>query len=141
MEKTMDLPTETNQSTPIGFADEDQISADALPYIRTVIANGCIKLYGDYTFRPKEAVLREEAADIFGALIDGAISAGKSESFSDFKEISTHFEANAKKIVDYSIMIGYPDGTFRPKQNLTREELALILFRITQKDNLIQRKP
>ena len=56
--------------------------------------------------------------------------------FSDFNTISTYFEANAKKLVDLEIMIGYPDDTFRPKQGLTREELALILYRFTQNENL-----
>ncbi len=134
------IPTEPYEEAALGFSDENKISEETLPYIRAVIANGHIKLHSDYTFRPEEAVSREETADIFGSILKGAVSAGKSESFSDFSEISAHFEVNAKKAVDYDIMIGYPDGTFRPKQSLTREELALILFRITQKDNLIQRK-
>ena len=32
-------------------------------------------------------------------------------------------------------MIGYTDGTFRPKQVLTREELALILYRLLSAEN------
>jgi hypothetical protein len=36
-------------------------------------------------------------------------------------------------------MIGYPDGTFLPKNELTREELALILYRLTQNEHFTKR--
>ena len=98
-----------------------------------------MKLFSDYTFRAEESITREETADIIGALFSGAISAGKSNNFSDFNEISAHFYENAKKTVDHGIMIGYPDGTFLPKNELTREELALILYRLTQNEHFIQR--
>ena len=94
-----------------------------------------MKLQSGYVFHPDDFITREETADIFGALCTAAISAGKSESFSDFDTISTYFEPNAKKLVDFEIMIGYTDGTFRPKQILTREELALILYRLSTAEN------
>ena len=133
------LPSKDYENAPLGFADEQSISKETLLYIRAVVAGGHIKLHSDYPFRPYADISREEAADIFGSLLSGAVSSGKSEAFSDFDQISSHFIENAKKTVDYSIIIGYPDGTFQPKNALTREELALILYRLTQKDYLIKR--
>ena len=127
------------ESTEVGFADEYKIPAKDLPYVRAAVANGYIKLYGDYTFRPDTTVSREETADIIGSLFSGAISAGKSESFSDFEKVSEHFLTNAKKTVDHGIMIGYPDGTFLPQNELTREELALILHRLTKNEHFTKR--
>ncbi len=129
------LDIKKHTDTPFGFADEDDIEKDDLPYIRAALAGGYIKLYSDYTFRANEPISREETADIFGALCKIAIAAGKSDQFSDFGSISRHFESNAKKLIDLDIMIGYPDGTFRPKRALSREELALILYRIIQNEN------
>ena len=123
------------EKTEIGFADEAEIDTSLRPYIRAALATGLMKLQSGYVFHPDDFITREETADIFGALCTAAISAGKSESFSDFDTISTYFEPNAKKLVDFEIMIGYTDGTFRPKQILTREELALILYRLSTAEN------
>lgn len=137
--RLMDLSVKQYENTEVGFADEYKIAASDLPYIRTAVAGGYMKLYSDYTFRPESEVTREETADIIGALFSGAVSAGKSKNFSDFNAVSAHFLENAKKTVDYSIMIGYPDGTFLPKNALTREELALILYRLTQNEHFTKR--
>lgn len=119
----------------IGFADEAAISASLLPYVRAALSHGLMKLYSDYRFDAERHLTREEAADIVGALCTAEISAGKSEAFSDFESINVYFEKNAKKAVDFEIMIGYTDGTFRPKSDLTREELALILYRLRNTKN------
>lgn len=131
----LELDVKKYVTTEIGFADEAEIDKEILPYIRAAVSGGYIKLNSDYTFRANDYISREEAADIFGALCTIAVSAGKHERFSDFESISPHFEANAKKLIDLEIMIGYPDDTFRPKNILTREELALILYRMTQNEN------
>ncbi len=125
------LCPKTTNNIALGFADEDAIPEDALPAIRTALANGYMKLHHDYAFHPESDVSREEMADIVGTLLTGEISAGKAESFSDFHEVSPYFLHNAKKAVDHGIMIGMPDGTFQPKKSLTRAELALILLRLS----------
>lgn len=43
------------------------------------------------------------------------------------------------RCVDVGIMSGYPDGTFKPKQQITREEMASIASRITFQACLIGR--
>lgn len=126
----MNIDVKAYETTALGFADETQIPKDDLPYIRAALSKGYIKLNSDYTFRADSPITREEAADIISLTCTPILSAGKSERFTDFKEISPHFESGAKKTVDLEIMIGYPDDTFRPKSNLTREELALILHRL-----------
>ncbi len=120
------------KNTEIGFADEAQISQDVLPYVRAALAGGYIKLFSDYTYRADNPVSREEAADIFAPLCNISVSAGKSENFPDFGEVSLYFKDNVKKIVDLDIMIGYPDGMLRPKNTITREELAMVLYRFAR---------
>lgn len=135
----LSLPVKQYAETPLGFADEATIPEADLPYIRAVLAEGYIRLFGDYTFRANDVLSREETADIFGSLLSGAVSTGKSEALTDFEAVSAHFKENAKKAVDYGIMIGYPDGTFRPKEALTRKELALLLHRLLQNEHFIKR--
>jgi hypothetical protein len=116
--------------TPLGFADEAQISPEDLKYIRAALSGGYIKLFSDYTYRASHAVTREEAADIFAPLCKTSASTGKSGSFSDFSEVGAYFEESVRKLVDLEILIGYPDGTLRPKSEITREELAMLLYRL-----------
>lgn len=116
--------------TPLGFADEAQIPPEDLKYIRAALSGGYIKLFSDYTYRASHAVTREEAADIFAPLCKTSASTGKSGSFSDFSEVGAYFEESVRKLVDLEILIGYPDGTLRPKSEITREELAMLLYRL-----------
>ena len=128
----LDIDIKEYENVTLGFADEEQISAELLPYVRAALSGGYIKLFSDYTYRVGNSVSREEIADIFAPLCKTGASAGKSENFTDFNEVSIYFEDHVKKIVDLDVMIGYPDGTFRPKDAITREELALVLYRFAQ---------
>ena len=125
---------ENAPKTPLGFADESTLDEEALPAVKLMLAGGHMVLRADYTFGAEDGITREEAAQIFGALIDKEISAGKEENFSDFSEIGDYFLTDATRTVDFEIMIGYEDGTFRPKNILTREELALILYRLAHNE-------
>lgn len=124
------LELEEYADTPLGFADEAQIPSEDLKYIRAALSGGYIKLFSDYRYRASHAVTREEAADIFAPLCKTSASTGKSGSFSDFSEVGIYFEESVKKLVDLEILIGYPDGTLRPKSEITREELAMLLYRL-----------
>ena len=125
---------ENAPKTPLGFADESTLDEEALPAVKLMLAGGHMMLRADYTFGADDGITREEVAQIFGALIDKEISAGKSEKFSDFSEVGDYFLADATRTVDFEIMIGYEDGTFRPKNTITREELALILYRLAHNE-------
>ncbi len=131
----LEINPDKYRNTEIGFADEATTNAAALPAIRAALANGLMMLSSEYRFDAETTIPREEAAFLFGALCRAEISAGKDEGFEDFREIDTFFLSNAKKAVDFEIMIGYTDGMFHPKNALTREELALVLTRLSQSQN------
>lgn len=48
----------------------------------------------------------------------------------NFTDIGTLYAADIKNLVDLDIISGYPDGTFRPKNNITRAEIAALITRI-----------
>ena len=119
------------EKTALGFADEAQIPAEEIAYIRAALAGGYIKLLSDYTYRRDSPLTREEAADIFAPLCKVSASTGKSGNFSDFNEVGIYFEESVRKLVDLELLIGYPDGKLRPKNDITREELAMLLYRLS----------
>jgi len=127
----LDLDSGQYDEVTLGFADEASIPAQDLAYIRAALAGGYVKLFSDYTYRASSPVARAEAADVFAPLCPTAVSAGKSKNFSDFSDVGPYFEDSVKKLVDLEIMIGYPDGTLRPRNAITREELAMVLYRLS----------
>lgn len=127
----LDLDCSEYEDTALGFADEAQLPSGSAPYIRAALAGGYIKLFSDYTYRRDSPVTREEAADIFAPLCAMSASTGKSGNFSDFNEVGIYFEDSVRKLVDLELLIGYPDGKLRPKNDITREELAVLLYRLS----------
>lgn len=119
------------ENATLGFADEAQIPSEDIAVIRAALAGGYIKLFSDYTYRRDSPLTREETADIFAPLCKMSASTGKSGNFSDFDEVSIYFDDSVKKLVDLELLIGYPDGKIRPKNDITREELAMLLYRLS----------
>lgn len=121
-------------------SDADMISEQYLPYVRAAVARGLFPLYADgseYRFAPTEGVSREEASYIASALCSSYISSSKAESFPDFEDTNEAFRAAMKRVVAYGIIIGYPDGTLRPQNIISHEELALMLSRMRENKNFI----
>ena len=92
---------------------------------------GIITGYPDGTFKPNKPITRAEFAAI-AARFDETQS-GKSATFSD---VIGHWAAKEIGIAYYNDWIkGYPDGTFKPDQNITRAEAMTLINRV------LERKP
>ena len=50
--------------------------------------------------------------------------------------VGSEYEESVREITDFGIMTGYPDSTFRAKENITRAEFAVILTRLTAIDHI-----
>ena len=82
-------------------------------------------------FMPDEPVTRGEAAQILTALLDGEQTVSASGNvFSDVPaDIPVCSAVETARA--FGIMNGYPDGTFRPDQPVTRAEFAQALYCLT----------
>lgn len=99
--------------------------------ISTMSALGIITGYPDGTFKPNKPITRAEFAAI-AARFDETQS-GKSATFSD---VIGHWAVKEIGIAYYNDWIkGYPDGTFKPDQNITRAEAMTLINRV------LERKP
>ena len=99
--------------------------------ISTMSALGIITGYPDGTFKPNKPITRAEFAAI-AARFDETQS-GKSATFS---AVLGHWAAKEIGIAYYNDWIkGYPDGTFKPDQNITRAEAMTLINRV------LERKP
>jgi hypothetical protein len=113
-------------SAPTKIAQASDVAGNwAEPFIRVLVEKDIIKGYPDGTFRPDQPINRAE----FAALLNRAFSLAPATSTRKFKDIPKKFWATEviQKAVASGFMIGYPNGTFAPKQNITRIQSLVAL--------------
>ena len=105
--------------------DSKQWYASAIGYAKTM---GIIDGYGDGTFRPGQPITRAEASRI---LADTAqLSASNFGTFSDV-DPDTWYAKYVEALAEAGVADGYEDGTFRPKNYITRAEATKLIVQIT----------
>ena len=94
--------------------------------ISRLIKDGAVSGYGDYTFRPNQALTRAEAA----ALISNAFKLRNTMLPSYTDVARTHWAyASIGLGTRAGVLSGYEDGSFRPDQSVTRAEMAVMIGR------------
>ena len=95
-------------------------------YIEELYDQGLTGGYPDGTFRPENRVTRAEMA-VF--LLNGmGVSAPPMNGSHPFSDIAGHWaETFIEELYDQGITGGYPDGTYRPQNQVTRAEMAVFL--------------
>lgn len=81
--------------------------------------------YPDGTFRPENGVTRGEAAAMLARLIDPARAYYEKSSFKDVR--GKWYEHEVAYLEKEGMMKGYPDGTFKPEEKMTRGEFASMM--------------
>ncbi|OPX90751.1 MAG: Cellulosome-anchoring protein precursor [Pelotomaculum sp. PtaB.Bin104] len=61
------------------------------------------------------------------------INSTSAKTFSDLDTLKTSEQAFIIAVANADLMSGYPDGTFRPQESLTRAEMAVILSRLVDR--------
>ena len=93
-------------------------------WLETDEHNAYLSGYPDSTFRADRNMTRAEVAQMFYALLlDKNVTITK--SFSDVPDDAWYATA-VKTLASLGMMDGYPDGTFRPDEPITRAEFATV---------------
>jgi S-layer homology domain len=97
----------------------------AEPFIRVLVEKEIIKGYPDGTFKPDQPINRAE----FAALLNRAFSLPAATSTRKFKDVPSKYWATEviQKAASAGFIAGYPNGTFAPKQNITRIQSLVAL--------------
>ena len=88
---------------------------------------GLIKGISSNQFGPDYSVTREQAATLIGRAL-GLNGTERKTKFSDVSS-SSYSSGYIQSAVDKGIITGYPDGSFKPRQTMTRGEMAFLLSR------------
>jgi len=85
-------------------------------------------------FRPDDRISREEMAVIIARYLtarDGVdVSTYEHVKFTDSNNVSEWAVSSVSYLATKGIILGYPDGDYRPKQEITREEAVAIIARV-----------
>lgn len=95
-------------------------------YIQYAVKNGLLSGYPDGTFRPNAIVTRGQMAIFLSRSFD--FEPNPTETFKDVGRNMKAFEA-IQMMVGANVTAGFPDGTFRPNNQLTRGQVAAFLNR------------
>ena len=110
-----------------GYAEKDQIN--------TLAAYGLLGGYGDGTFRPDASISRAEFCAMLGNLLDLYTPAVTQSNFDDVAP-DAWYSGVVHAMHELGYLGGYGDGTFRPEQTITQEEMVSILSKVAPKLNM-----
>lgn len=99
----------------------------AKEYIERASAMGLIQGYPDGSFKPNQPVTRAEFTSMLNRTL-GNMGMGNN-IFSDISPAKWYY-SDVLKAVRAAYVAGFPDSTFRPEQNISRQEAAAMLARI-----------
>lgn len=92
---------------------------------------GIFNGYPDGMFKPERKLERMHAATIFANLL--GLDASETVPFSDVKSYDSETTAQLGAMYEAGLIRGYPNGTFGPRQPITRANFALIALRAFEK--------
>jgi hypothetical protein len=118
-------------STPPPVAiDTSGVSPDtrghwAEQYVALLSRRGTIGGFPDGTFKPNDYITRAQ----FAAIASRALSLPPAGRHAEFKDVpQKYWAANAiSQVSDAGLVTGFPDGTFRPEDKITRAQALVIL--------------
>ena len=90
---------------------------------------GYFKGTTDTTASPRKPVTREQATVLLGRSLMLDDDPGASMDFTDSNSLGTWSRGIIRSAVAEKIVSGYADGSFRPKQNITRGQMAVLLVK------------
>lgn len=93
--------------------------------INAVVKKGVMQGYPDGSFKPNNPITRAEFAQMLMPIDK------KSSGVAPFEDVKGHWgEPAINQAYGNGRILGYPDGTFKPNNNITRAEAATILNRM-----------
>lgn len=101
--------------------------------VDTFVKLGVVTGYADGSFHPNASITRAEFATLIAKVFDLSSSQGSAMS-----DVSGHWaEASIRSLQGKGVLSGYPDGTFKPNQEIKRSEMIAIISRIMDLTNVI----
>lgn len=105
-----------------------------LDYIKLLVSKGILNGKSSTVFDPEGQVTRAEFIKML-VLAEGKDSKGNGLGFHDVSEEDWYYDYIMLG-TENAYVSGYPDGTFRPDEYISRQDIALIISRAVEGDKL-----
>ena len=130
--RVLNLGLKEDPASP--FTDVGSAHQWASANIEIARQHGLMKGTSATTFEPGKALTREEMAAILNRLIGEQFPEGVQAKlmFKDQNQISEWAYASIVHMSENYVFSGYEDGTFKPKKEINRAEMAALLERIAK---------
>lgn len=116
-----------NEAGPVRFQDVPSTAWYA-DDIAIAYNAGCFSGTSDTTAAPNDNLTREQAMVLLARNMRLDAVPGEVTEFNDGNDFSAFSKGYVKAAVQQGLVSGYPDGTFRPKNRITRGEMAQLLY-------------
>ncbi len=126
------LQLDTSQEISLPYQDRLDIPGWSLGAIRAVYASGIMTgqdVKGELYFYPRSNISRQEAMAVIGRILTDKYPSEEQE-FTDAEQISAWAKEHVERLVTLGLVSGYEDDTIKPLANITRAEIAKILFNL-----------
>ena len=91
-----------------------------------------INVFGD-SFHPDQFIAREEVVAAIHATLKNSGKLKEASESVNFRDLeASRFPDSIRYCVKQGFIKGYPDGTFKPNNNITRAEIAAILVEVVE---------
>lgn len=122
-----DVKVEANTNK---FSDISHLNSETVKKIDKLVEMDVIAGYTDGTFRPNENVTRGQ----FAAFIARALELPTPKTPKKFSDVNTRVSTydGIIKAAGAGIIMGYANGSFKPNENISRGDMAIMLDRALQ---------
>ena len=134
-DKTNKDDTTTTVTHKFKFSDVPSDTTEAGKAIYALSDMGAISGYTDGTFLPGKQITRAE----FTRIAVSALGIYKEDAQTELLDIANDawYRSYVASAVNNGLISGYPDGTFKPDNQITRAEVMTIIWRIMSSNNVL----
>ena len=119
-----------NNSSSVSYKDTKGHWAEK--YISNISELGIVEGYGNGTFKPNQKVTRAEVAKVISKVLKLKNEQFKIVEITGFKDVlRTHWAYEyIEELTSKNVINGYTDGTYRAESEVTRAEIAKIIYKV-----------
>lgn len=117
------------QDVVLPFADADQLSSYAVTAVKALYSLGIAtgsSSGGKLWFCPFESITRAQASAMIARALN--VSSDETPDFTDLASFPSYAPPCVSALYELGIVGGFKDGTFRPRNNITREQICKMLY-------------
>lgn len=110
-----------------GFTDDADVADWARGYVNIAVTKNLFTGYDDGEFKPTRTISRQELITVIMRLT-GDVTTASTLNYTDVSDIGDYAKDYVGRATTLGIVGGYPDGSFRPLNDVTRAEAAKMLY-------------